>query len=424
MNRNVLKQILLDNRTEVERYKVFPRQIDLSCFPCIVLVGLRRAGKSFLLYQRMQRLLHEGHTWDEMLYLNFEDDRLDEFTASDFNLILECHAELSDKRPMLFLDEIQNIDGWQKFARRLADEKYEVCITGSNAKMLSSQFMSELGGRYLTIEVYPFSLTETLDYCGQPHDEKTMLGTLTRAKFMRAYNDYLHWGGLPESIGLPVKRSYISSVFQKIYLGDICARNGISNPGLLRLMIKKIAESIKQPLSYNRLARILSSVGGKISVPTVRNYVQSCEEAWLLLRVHNIASSFSEKETISKFYFIDNGLLNLFLIDTDTSLLENLVADTLFRKYGNDPDNERVFYYNSGVEVDFYVPEDGLAIQVSYDISKSTETWGREVEALKRLPEALDCRQRLIITYDEEDEIETGKGTIKVLPYWKWVNEL
>ena len=140
----------------------------------------------------MQQLLHEGHTWDEMLYLNFEDDRLDGFTAADFNLILECHAELSDKRPMLFLDEIQNIDGWQKFARRLADEKYKVCITGSNAKMLSSQFMSELGGRYLTIEVYPFSLIETLDYSGQPHDEKTMLGTLTRAKFMRAYNDYLH----------------------------------------------------------------------------------------------------------------------------------------------------------------------------------------------------------------------------------------
>jgi len=125
MNRNVLKQILLDNRAEVERYQVFPRKIDLSCFPCIVLVGLRRAGKSFLLYQRMQQLLHEGHTWDEMLYLNFEDDRLDGFTAADFNLILECHAELSDKRPMLFLDEIQNIDGWQKFARRLADEKYK-----------------------------------------------------------------------------------------------------------------------------------------------------------------------------------------------------------------------------------------------------------------------------------------------------------
>ena len=424
MNRNVLKQILLDNRAEVERYQVFHRKIDLSCFPCIVLVGLRRAGKSFLLYQRMQQLLHEGHTWDEMLYLNFEDDRLDGFTAADFNLILECHAELSDKRPMLFLDEIQNIDGWQKFARRLADEKYKVCITGSNAKMLSSQFMSELGGRYLTIEVYPFSLIETLDYSGQPHDEKTMLGTLTRAKFMRAYNDYLHWGGLPEGIGLPVKRNYISSVFQKIYLGDICARNGISNPGLLRLMIKKIAESIKQPLSYNRLARILSSVGGKICVPTVRTYVQSCEEAWLLLRVHNIASSFSEKETISKLYFIDNGLLNLFLIDSDTSLLENLVADTLFRKYGNDPDNERVFYYNSGVEVDFYVPEDGLAIQVSYDISKSTETWDREVEALKKLPAALDCRQRLIITYDEEDEIETDKGAIKVLPYWKWIKKL
>ncbi len=106
-------------------------------FPCYVFVGARRARKSFLLYQKMQQLLAEGHSWDEMLYLNFEDDRLPDFNHADFNLILECHAEMSDKRPVLFLDEIQNIIGWEKFARRLADTKYQVYITGSNAKMLS-----------------------------------------------------------------------------------------------------------------------------------------------------------------------------------------------------------------------------------------------------------------------------------------------
>ena len=419
MDKKLLKQVLIDNRQEVERYQVHKRNFDMDAFPCCVFVGLRRAGKSFLLYQRMQELLANGHTWNEMLYINFEDDRLSEFTTADFNLILECHAEMSDIRPILFLDEIQNIEGWEKFARRLADQKYSVLITGSNAKMLSREIMTTLGGRYMTIEVYPFNMREYLDCIGQPYNEKALLGTNSRALFKRCYGEYFHWGGLPESISLPVKRNYLSSTFQKIYLGDICSRNNIANPNLLRLLIKKIAESVKQPISHTRLSRILSTIGGKISVPTVSNYIEHCENAWLLLRLHNIASQFVERETVSKYYFIDNGLLNLFLIDSDTSLLENLVALTLFRKYGHDKDNERVFFYNSNVEIDFYIPEDETAIQVAYSING--DTYNREVGALQKLPAALPCKRRLIITYDEEaTAINDSYGEITVLPYWEW----
>lgn len=187
----------------------------------------------------MQQLLRESHTWDEKLHVNFEDDRQEKFKSSDFHLILECFAELSDKRPMLFLDEIQNIDGWEKFARHLADNKYNVYITRSNAKMLSREVMTTLGGRYLSVKVYPFSFIEQLDVSGQRYDENSLLQTDTKAKFMRQYNDYLHWGGLPESVGLPVKRDYVSSTFQKVYLGNICVRIGINNLSLLRLMLKK-----------------------------------------------------------------------------------------------------------------------------------------------------------------------------------------
>ncbi len=420
MDKLLLKQILTDNQREVERYHVYHRNIGMDDFPCYVLVGVRRAGKSFLLYQKMQQLLAKGHDWDEMLYLNFEDDRLADFTSSDFNLLLECHAEMYSKRPTLFLDEIQNVAGWEKFARRLADAKYRVYITGSNAKMLSKEIMTTLGGRYLTVEVYPFNLKEYFDFSGQSYDEKTLLGTESRAEMKRSYTEFLHWGGMPESIELPVKRNYLSSTFQKIYLGDICSRNNISNPNLLRLMVKKVAESIKQPISYNRLAKILSTVGGKISVPTVSNYIQYCEDSWLLLRLHNIAKSFAEKETISKYYFVDNGILNLFLLDGETSLLENAVAVTLFRKYGHDMDNERVFFYNSAVEIDFYVPEEETAIQVSYSISAKDSTYEREVSALQKLPSVLSCRKRLIVTYDEEQTITDDWGEIQVLPFWKW----
>jgi predicted AAA+ superfamily ATPase len=418
--RNTLKQVLLDNQKDIEQYNIFPRCFDLDSFPLQVFVGVRRSGKSFLLFQKIRQMLNAGHQWEDMLYLDFEDTRLEGFSSEDFNLILECHQEMYGKRPMLFLDEIQNIDGWQKFARNLADKKYSVFITGSNAKMLSREIMSELGGRYLPTEVYPFSFKEYLSYLNVPFDEQALTATASKAQFMKAYREYFTWGGLPESINLPVKRSYLSSVFQKIYLGDIIQRNGVSNPKLLQLMIKKMAESVMQPISYNRMSKILSSVSGKISVPTVSNYIGFSEDAWLLLRLRNIASAFAEKESVCKYYFIDNGMLSLQLLGGETILLENIVALSMFRKYGHDVDNERLFFYNANVEVDFYVPEDELAVQVSYSI-KDQNTFDREVGALTKLPNVHPCRRRVIITFDEENLLRDKHGNIEVVPCWKWM---
>jgi len=418
--RNILKQVLLDNQKDVEKYNIFYRDYDLDSFPLMVFVGVRRSGKSFLLFQKIRKMLKDGHKWDEMLYLDFEDSRLEGFTADDFNLILECHQEMYGMRPMLFLDEIQNVDGWQKFARNLADKKYSVFITGSNAKMLSKDIMSALGGRYLPTEVYPLDFKEYLKSKNIKFDNLSLTATESKALFMKAYNEYFTWGGLPEAINLPVKRNYLSSVFQKIYLGDIVQRNGIANQRLLQLMVKKIAESVMQPVSYTRIAKILSSVAGKISIPTISGYLQYSEDAWLLLRLRNIASAFAERETNCKYYFIDNGLLSLQLINCETILLENIVALSLFRKYGHDADNERVFFYNRNIEIDFYVPDDELAIQVSYSIADSS-TLKREAGALEKLPKVHPCRRRVIITYDEETTLTDQFGIIEVIPCWKWM---
>ena len=421
INKTILKQILASNQKDVEQYRIVPRELPSDDFPRRVFVGVRRSGKSFMLYQKMQLLLSEGQGWDKMLYLNFEDDRLSGFTAEDFEKILECHAEMYDQRPMLFLDEVQNIEGWEKFARRMADAKYRVWITGSNAKMLSSEIMTTLGGRYLTTDVYPYSLKEFLKVKEVPFDEHSLLATESRARLLRHWNEYLLWGGLPESVGLPVKRDYLTSTLQKIYLGDIVSRNKISNSNILRLMLKKLAESVKQPISYNRLSNILSSVSGKITMPTVSKYIEHCESAWLLLRLRNVSAPFADKEMSCKYYFVDNGILNLFLFDGETSLLENLAALSLFRKYGHDPDNERVFFYNDKVEVDFYVPEEKLALQVSYSVSQAEATFNREVDALKKLPKTLPCERRVILTYDESDIISDEFGSIEIMPLWKWL---
>lgn len=422
MDKQILKQILRDNQQEVVRYKIEPRELIIDDFPCCVLVGVRRSGKSYMLYQQIQQLLINGKQWDEILYLNFEDERLENFTAEDFNRLLECHQEMYGKRPMLFLDEIQNIDGWERFARRMADAKYTIYITGSNAKMLSGEINSALGGRFLTYEVYPYSIREYVNVHRVSVLPNDIISTEGRSDVVRLFNEYLHNGGLPASALLPAKRNYLSSVFQKIYLGDIIARNSITNVAGIRLMIRKIAESVCRPISFNRINNLLSSVGGKLSLATTIKYVEYCEDAWLIMKLKNYTACLADKESNCKYYFIDNGILNLFLIDKDSMLLENLVAMQLFRKYGHDMSNERVFFYNDNFEVDFYIPEDTLAIQVCYSLSDE-ETLQREVNALKKLPKRLDCNRRVIITFDEETSFSDEYGTIEVVPAWKWLLE-
>ena len=420
MDKQILKQILRDNQQEIERYVVEPRDIKLGDFPCRVLVGVRRAGKSYMLYHVIQQLLAQGHKWDEMLYLSFEDERLENFDTDDFNRLLECHQEMYGKRPMLFLDEIQNIDCWHKFARRMADSQYTIFITGSNAKMLSGEINTTLGGRFLIAEVYPYSFKEYLAVHQVPTAELDTLSTEGRAKVIRCFDEYLHDGGLPAAALLPAKRNYLSSVYQKIYMGDIIARNKITNVSGIRILVRKMAESVCRPISYNRINNLLSSVGGKLSLVTTIKYVEYCEDAWLLLRLRNYSSALADKESNCKYYFIDTGILGLFLIDKDAMQLENLVALQLFRIYGHDPENERVFFYNDSFEVDFYVPEAELAIQVSYSL-RNEDTRKRETEALQKLPRRLPCSRRIILTYDEEETITDQHGIIEVIPTWKWL---
>ncbi|MDL2257001.1 ATP-binding protein [Bacteroidales bacterium OttesenSCG-928-I14] len=418
MDRNSLKTVIADNQIEVPKYKVIARDFVFEEFGNYVFVGIRRAGKSFLLYQRMQQLLSQGVGWDEMLYINFEDERLIGMSLEDLNLLLEVHLEMYGKKPILFLDEIQNIVGWEKFARRMADTKHRVYITGSNAKMLSKDIQTTLGGRYIPVDVYPYNFKEFLTANNISFTPNHLLSTEGKANVLRKFNDYFYFGGFPEGAEFSVKRDYLTSVYQKIYLGDIVARHTVENTFALRIMFKKLAERVKQPLSFTRIANIVSSTGAKVGTQTVINYIEYAKDAWLINPVQNIAGKLVDKEASPKYYFTDNGILNLFLLDGNTSLLENLVAINLLRKYGR---NDAVYFYNQGIEVDFYIPEEAIAIQVSYDLENDKDTFDREVRALLKIGNVLKCDRLLIITRDSEQELLIEGKTIEVLPVWKWL---
>ena len=422
MDKNILKTVIADNQAEVPKYKVIPRDFTFEEFGNYVFTGIRRAGKSYLLYQRIQSLLAQGIKWDEILYINFEDERLTGMRAEDLNLLLEVHLEMYGKKPILFLDEIQNISGWEKFARRMADTKHRVYITGSNAKMLSQDIQTTLGGRYIPVDVYPYSFKEFLTANNIKVFNNRLLSTEGRAEILRKFNDYFYFGGFPEGAESSVKRNYLTSVYQKIYLGDISARHSVENTFALRILFKKLAESVKQPLSFTRIANVVSSTGAKIGTNTVINYIEYAKDAWLINAVHNITGKLADKETAPKYYFTDNGILNLFLLEGNTSLLENMVAMNLLRKYGR---SDAVYFYNKGIEVDFYIPDTYTAIQVCYNLDNSDGTFDREVKALLKITEALECRKLQIITRDTEERMLDMNGKkIEVIPVWKWMTRI
>ena len=418
MNKEIIKQVLIDNQLEIPNYELIERDFDFEEFGNYVFVGIRRAGKSFLLYQRIKQLLKKNVKWDEILYVNFEDERLAEMKLEDLNLLLEVHFEMYNKKPIMFLDEIQNIKGWEKFARCLADMKYRVYITGSNAKMLSGEIQTTLGGRYIAVDVFPYDFREFLRATGVQFNNRSLLSTKGKAEILRKFNDYFYFGGFPEGVPLAIKRGYLTSVYQKIFLGNIATRHSIENIFALRLMFKKLAESVKQSISFSRLTNIVSSSGSKIGTNTIINYVEYARNAWLITPIKNIAGKLLEKETNPKYYFTDNGILNLFLIDSNTALLENLVAITLLRKYGRE---DAVYFYNHNMEVDFYLPESRVAIQVCYTLDKSSTTFEREVNPLLKITNVLDCDKLLIITRDTEKILEIDNRTIEVIPIWKWL---
>ncbi|MCM1452287.1 MAG: ATP-binding protein [Clostridium sp.] len=374
-----------------------------------------------MLYLQAQRLMREGHDIKEMIFINFDDERLLSFAADDFDSILKAYASIYDFKPILFLDEIQNITGWEHFARRLANQKYMVYVTGSNAKMLSKDISTILGARYLEQHVFPYSLREFLCAAGVEADDNWMYGK-SRGAIDRKLSEYFLWGGFPELNLFVNKRRWLNELYEKILLGDIIQRNGIKNEMALRLTLKRLAENIKTPTSYNRLAGMVKATGFSITPTSISDYIKYCIDACMLFTLENWASKFVERATVKKHYFIDNGLLHIFLADSETSLLENICAVALYRKSFVDS-SFSPYFYNKEVEIDFYLPEQKKGIQSSYSI-KDSETLDREVKSLATFHKLYGLQQAEIVTYSEETTIEIPGLTIQVIPLAKWLLSL
>jgi predicted AAA+ superfamily ATPase len=410
--KELFKNIIVTKQEWLKTVSLFERDIPIENNANYAITGLRRAGKSYFLYQ----LIHKKYKQDEMdqiVMINFEDERLIEVTYNDLHLILDAYYELFNKKPVVFLDEIQNVQHWQKYVRRLADEGIQVYVTGSNAEMLSHEIATTLGGRYINLEILPLSFKEYLRFQGIIFSEK-MTYSKDRYILLKEYYNYLQFGGFPELLKFENKREFLSSVYQKLFYGDIIARYKVSNVQVLKLLIKKIAESVNNETSVNRIKNLITSTGVSIGSNTLFDYLNYIESSYLIGSISNFYSKFSEKETNKKYYFLDNGILGLFLNDQPTKLLENQVYIELRRKgYAS-------YFLKRSTEVDFYIPEKQLLIQVSYSIN-NPETYQREIKGLVSAMKELNVVEGIIITYDEEKTIQIDGYNIQVKPAWKWL---
>jgi hypothetical protein len=236
---------------------------------------------------------------------------------------------------------------------------------------------------------------------------------------VRNFAPYFNYGGLPEVIEKDeiFKREWLSSLFNKIYFSDLILRYSLRNAKALKVLIRKMAESVMQPATYNRMASIVSASGYKVKPDTVAEYCQYLIDSYLVFPVENFAAKLQDKVSVRKYYFSDNGIISLFVSDATSLLLENLVAIVLRKKY---PDE--LAYFSTNVEVDFYLPEQKISFQVSYSIKDQT-TYQREVRALVKLNSYIPQNKMFIITNDEEGVIEDNGCKIYVVPLWKWCLE-
>lgn len=392
--------------TEIAKYRDTP-------FP-IVISGLRRAGKSTLLAQ----LIHKFYSHDKYFYVNFEDDRFLNFTVSDFIKLHELLIELFGNQQTFMLDEIQNIEGWEIFINRMMRGGYKFYITGSNASLLSKELGTKLTGRYIPIELFPFSFEEYLQFNKLPLPDVTRLTTVQKGELRSSLTDYLKKGGMPQALQYPELIIH-KTLYEDIINRDIGARYKIGDIKPLRELAFYLLSNISSLISYNKLKELLQ-LG---SVNTISSYIEYLESSWLIFVLNRYAFSVKKQQIANKkVYCIDTGLTKsvAFSFSEDKGkFLENMVFLKLRRLYESKKD---IYYYKTeaGLEVDFYLPNKKIFIQVSQSITASG-TRERELRALIDAMKEIKTSTAMIITEDEKDTLEIEGKSIQIVPIYEWL---
>lgn len=420
MEKELLKEILLEQQEIIKNKEIGVEREVLETIKewrslphTIVISGMRRVGKSTLLAQIINKFYK-----DSSYYFNFEDERLLNFQPEDFNYLYESFVELFGEQKVFFLDEVQNVKGWEIFIRRMLEGGFKFFITGSNASLLSKELGTKLTGRYLTCELYPFSFKEFLKLKGYSLTKNRLSLTPKRAEIKALFNEYLKEGGMPEYLRYR-DLEILKKVYDDILYRDIVARYDIKEIRSLRELALYFLSNPSTLFSYNRLKESL----GLGSVNTIKAYTEYLENSFIVF-VLNIFSYSLKRQFIApkKVYCIDNRLADCVSFKFSKNrgkFLENLVALELKRR------GRELYYYKTktGFEVDILIRKGGGIeglIQVTQGLSDETVRQ-REIKSLTSAMEELGLSEGLILTVDDEEKISLPDKLINVTPIYKWL---
>lgn len=408
-----------------------PRQAEFPLIPrkATVIIGMRRTGKTWFCYQKMQELLGQGIPLNRILYLNFDDDRLFGFTVSDFQSILDVYyarfPENKNETCYFFFDEIQEIDHWELFIRRILDkENIRVAITGSSSKLLGTEIATSLRGRTLVREMFPMNFGEYLRAAGFFSESPKHFGSSVSAKLRHAVRDFFQSGGFPEAIGFsPFERqTLLQGYVDSVLFRDIVERYHIKNVPLLRRLIQEILRNPGQKFSVTKFHNTMKSLGIVCDKNALYSYIGHLVDAFLFYRVEiHHKSERIRRVNPAKLYTVDPGILHTVLtggVDNNGPVFENVVFNAL------RPGSKNVEYLQpaGGGEVDFLVTDHSnrpRLVQAAWSLS-NPDTFDREINSLLTAGAAMNIRDMTVVTWDEEKSLENG---IRIVPIWKFLLE-
>ncbi len=406
----ILQQVIADQKLMAGRKSRGIKRLNdtskhLKSKQISVITGIRRCGKSTFLFQL-------ADSYPDFHFITFDDERLINFEVSDFNTMMIELNKLHQSKA-IFIDEVQNVAGWERFIRRLHDEQYKVFISGSNSKLLSSELSTHLTGRYIKTELYPFSFNEYLQFKQVDPKKRT---TSNQALVESAFDDYLSNGGFPEYL-LSDDTEILHRIYEDVIYRDLIVRFGIKNIKGFKNLVQYLFTNFTRETNYNTLAGVL----GFNSTTSVRDYISFLSESYMIFELYRYDYSLKRQyQSNKKIYTADNGLRNAVSFrtgDDKGKMLENLVFTELKRR-----EIECWFYKTkNNLEVDFlWFDNKPNLMQVCYDLS-DTLTLRRETTALDAAMKELSVRSSVILSYNERKEIKTGTGLIRIIPVHMWL---
>lgn len=434
MNDDAIKEYLSDFQSK-EFPKIIRRKLALPYSTKIIsIIGPRRAGKTYLLYQKMQELMNKSIKKESIVYLNFEDPRLVGVTFKEVRDILKIHWQLypesKNGKLCVFIDEPQNIENWETAVRGLHDEGFQLFLTGSSSKLLSKEIATSLRGRTLSYLLLPFSFEEFLE-AKNARFNINGLSSMKKANLLQLLDEYFTFGGYPEVVleqDKEIKLNTLKEYFNLVVYRDIIERNNVRNSALIKWLTKSIVSSFSKEYSIHKIYLSLKSQGFKVSKNTLYSYLSLLEDSNFAIPLQKFKYSIRKKELgLNKVYLCDAGFAEVVGLTNDKGKrLENTIFLELLRK---SKALTEIYYWKNQQqeEVDFVIKDKDKIIELiqsCYDI-QDNETKEREIRSLLKAGKELKCEKLTIITYDYEREEKKEwfgiKGTIKYIPIWKWL---